>query len=78
MVYLKGIHLMSDSTEELHNFARKIVVGKSWFHLAPEPHYDLICPHKIDRAVALIEKRAKRKVKIDLEITKEFSIFTSS
>lgn len=68
MVKLQGIHLVSDSTEELHEFARKIVVGKSWFHLTPYPHYDIICSHKIDRVLSLMDKIERKKDRVKAEI----------
>lgn len=68
MVKLRGIHLVADSIEELHHFAGKIVVGKSWFHSTPFPHYDLICPHKIERALIAIEKIEKKKDRIKAEV----------
>lgn len=78
MIYIEGIKLKSDdSTEELHRFARKIVLGKSWFNIQPDPHYVLICPYKFKAAEDLIEKRNKKKDKINLEIQEEFRILAS-
>lgn len=47
MIKLEGVHLKASSLEELHKFAARIVVSKSWFHLLPEPHYDIINSFKI-------------------------------
>ena len=85
MIYLKGIHLTADSTEELHRFASRIVLGRSWFHPTPFPHYDIICPHKQERAYQAIEKILEKKkkrekvdeVKINLEVRDIFRIFNS-
>lgn len=60
MIYTDGIHLISDeSTQELHKFAHEITVSKCWFHNRRgkgRPHYDLICPHALNRA---LERGAK-------------------
>lgn len=40
----KWCHLLADSLEELHEFAQKIGLQKSWFQQPPKvryPHYDI-------------------------------------
>lgn len=63
MVYIEKIKLRSSSNnaEELHRFAAKIVVSKSWFNMEPYPHYTLVCPYRYDRAFDLIERIEKKK-----------------
>lgn len=40
--YSQACHLVADSVQELHIFAWKIGLHKSWFRDKPElPHYDL-------------------------------------
>jgi hypothetical protein len=44
-------HLWSDNVEELHEFARKLGMKRSWFQNKPTfPHYDLV-PRR--RAIAI-------------------------
>lgn len=44
MIYTDGIHLVADSLEELHMFAKKIGIGKNRYHgfKKGHPHYDLL------------------------------------
>lgn len=40
--YTKSCHLIADSVHELHVFARKIGLKRTWFRDHPRlPHYDL-------------------------------------
>lgn len=53
MIYTDGIHLVADSLQELHKFAYEITLSKCWFHNRRgkfRPHYDIICPHMLERA----------------------------
>ena len=46
-------HLISDqSPEELHEFAGKIGMRRSWFQAGRWPHYDLLGQRVIDKAIA--------------------------
>jgi hypothetical protein len=56
-IKLKGIHLFADDTGELHTFARKVGLSRSWFHTLPIPHYDVICPFITDRILNQLRKR---------------------
>ncbi len=40
--YKKGCHLLADSEDELHRFAKMLGLKQSWFQPRPQfPHYDL-------------------------------------
>ena len=42
MVFTDGVHLVADSIDELHIFADKIGLKRSWFQNHPKhPHYDV-------------------------------------
>ena len=60
MIKLEGVHLKASNIEELHKFAARIVVSKSWFHFLPEPHYDIISPFKIKMIVDYIKNQRNR------------------
>ena len=53
MVYLEGIKLRSDKIEDLHRFARRIGLSKTWFQVEPFRHYQVVNPHLIERAFDL-------------------------
>lgn len=57
MIYLSGINLYADEVTELHEFCRKLGVSKGWFHLYPEPHYDIICPFNINKIINYLKKQ---------------------
>jgi hypothetical protein len=43
MVYTDGLHIVADTEEELHEFAKRIGLKREWFQDHPEhPHYDLL------------------------------------
>jgi len=42
MVYTDKVHLIADTLEELHRFARKIGMKAEWFQDTRIPHYDLL------------------------------------
>jgi len=37
----QSAHLVADSIEELHDFARRLELFRSWFQNRPMPHYDV-------------------------------------
>jgi hypothetical protein len=41
VVYTDKIHLMADSLEELHIFAKSLGLKRCWFQNHKYPHYDL-------------------------------------
>lgn len=53
-------HLIADTVEELHAFARKLGLRRGWFQPSSWPHYDLT-PARREKAVALgaIEKTSR-------------------
>ncbi len=45
MIYTDGIHLIGESIDEIHAFAKSIGLKKCWFHHRVDrlrPHYDLV------------------------------------
>lgn len=64
MIYIDGVQMIGDTVEELHQFARKIVLSKCWFHntrINQHAHYDVICSHKLNRALELGAKLVSKK-----------------
>lgn len=69
MIYTDGIHMISSySLEELHHFAREVLkLHPRWFHPSPRhPHYDLLTPESVERALAAgaIRTSSKQLVRI--------------
>lgn len=52
-VYIDHVHMVADTLEELHKFAKRISVTRSFFHGTRKghPHYDLTQQWKIDKAI---------------------------
>lgn len=50
--YDNACHMVADSVGELHTFARKLSLRRSWFQLNNLPHYDLT-PNKRMQALRL-------------------------
>lgn len=52
-VYTDGVHLVADSLDELHAFARRLCFPKSWFQnkKREHPHYDLMTSRVTARAI---------------------------
>lgn len=44
-------HLTADTLEELHAFARRLGLKRSWFQATSTPHYDLT-PARREKAIA--------------------------
>lgn len=52
MIYTDGLHMIGDTTLELHRFAEHIGMKKSWYQFHPtHPHYDLMAKHRVERAI---------------------------
>lgn len=47
----KGHLVSTEGAEELHRFARRIKLRRSWYQDGKHPHYDLTTQRKYDRAV---------------------------
>jgi len=53
MIYTDGVHLVGDSLEELHKFARGMGLKREWFQDHPQhPHYDLTTVFALKRALS--------------------------
>lgn len=52
-VYTDGVHLVANSLEELHAFAKGLCFPKSWFQNKKReyPHYDLTTSRAVIRAI---------------------------
>lgn len=51
MIYTDGIHLVADTLEELHLFAKQIGLKFEWFqNKKKHPHYDIF-NSKLDKAL---------------------------
>ena len=52
-VYTDGIHLIADSLNELHAFAKIMCFPRSWFQnkKREHPHYDLTTDRALARAI---------------------------
>lgn len=61
MIYFDGVVLRADEYDELHQFARKIGVSKSWCSLHPIPYYNIICSFKRRMILDYIKRRNKIK-----------------
>lgn len=65
-------HLMADSVEELHAFAARLGLRRSWFQPRSRPHYDLT-PAKRERALHLgavfvpAKEQARRRLVVALK-----------
>ena len=51
MVYTDGVHLVSDSEEELHKFAKIIGLKLDWFQNHRYKHYDLTSLRMVSKAL---------------------------
>lgn len=52
MILTDGVHLMSDSLDELHSFAGKIGLKRKWFqNHERHPHYDLTSNRIVQKAL---------------------------
>lgn len=61
-------HLLADTLDELHTFAEKIGMKRSWFQMGASgnvPHYDLTAS-KRKKAVSLGAKEINRKELVEM------------
>lgn len=56
---VKGIHLIGDNKEELHEVAAKFMISKSWFSSQPYLHYEIVYPYKRLEIEKYIKKKQK-------------------
>lgn len=66
-------HLTADTVEELHAFAKRIGMKRSWFQPQSHPHYDLT-PSKRERALALGAKFVSGKEQARERLKKRTSL----
>ncbi len=73
MILTDGVHLMSDeSLIELHEFAARIGLKRSWFQPHPRhPHYDLTTSRKLSTAVLAGAKRVTSVQLVQTYLRKE-------
>lgn len=72
MTYFDGTHLVSDTLEELHEFAQRIGLRREWFQTLPKhkfPHYDIIADWR--KEIALKSGAKKVMPSEVLEISKK-------
>lgn len=63
MVYTDGVHLVADTMEELHRFARCVGLRRNWFQAhVKHPHYDITSPRLMARAFELGASRVRPRV----------------
>ena len=52
MIYIDNRgHMVANTLDELHRFARKIGLKRTWFQDKKHPHYDLTTQRMIDKAI---------------------------
>jgi hypothetical protein len=64
-IYLTGIHMYSSNLVELHLFARRIGLSKSWYQSSPYPHYEVLCSHRWNKAYDYGAKYVKKFGKVE-------------
>jgi hypothetical protein len=53
MIYTDGKHLVADSIEELHTFAKEAGLRKEWFQNKRIPHYDITTVRKLNKVLSM-------------------------
>lgn len=54
MIYTDGVHLVADTYDELHAFAKKMGLKREWFQQQSRwPHYDLTTKRALNRALKM-------------------------
>mgnify|MGYP002814597841 CR=1 FL=1 len=66
VIYTDGIHLVADSIDELHTFAKSIGFKRDWFQWLSLPHYDITSSTMRKRVIkaGAIETDSRTIVKI--------------
>ena len=60
-------HLMADTEEELHAFAKRLRLKREWFQKSSSPHYDLTPAKRVEAlALGAVEVSAKEQAKVRL------------
>lgn len=73
MIYTDGTHLVADSRDELHTYAKRIGLKKCWYHFhILHPHYDM--PNYIKLIVSKDTKVNKVRPREVLEISRRLSL----
>lgn len=63
--YDQACHMVADSVEELHAFAGRLGLMRSWFQSGSLPHYDLTIGRRV-KAIRLGAIEINRKKIVDL------------
>lgn len=61
----ESCHMVADTLEELHAFAKRLALKRAWFQPSSYPHYDLT-PNKRALAVRLGAKELSNKEFVQL------------
>lgn len=81
-------HMVADSLDELHVFAKQMVIAKSWFHKPPKasyPHYDVISAKRdfiidfggaieVDRRILIAKAKILKLEWIELDIIRKVKV----
>lgn len=60
-IKIKGCHITASNLEELNRFARDMGVSKCWYSSHPQPHYQVICCHTMQKIERFLEKKNKKR-----------------
>ena len=77
MIYVDDMgHMIADTEDELHEFARRLKLKRSWYQdKGKYPHYDLTTKRKRNKAVILGAKQvtSRQIIKISKKLKGEIS-----
>jgi len=60
-IRIEGCHIKARSIDELNRFAKDMGVSKCWYSSDPEPHYQVICVHTMEKIEKFLEKKNKKR-----------------